>query len=454
MDNSTKFFRAAVLTSAFAAGATLTHLYHLHRTAAHGDDNDPQQSAHSSAPSDGSALPLLLRQQQQHHQQQSSAATAVSSTTTPCDNGRGPGSATATGGGGPTSGGTIGEQPSTGANGMAANGLGTSELEPDTVLAGVELGGTSCRAAVAHARDPTKMIAVHEVPTTPDANETLSKLVTFLRQHMPFCAIGVASFGPVDLDKKSTTYGYITTTPKPGWQHVNVLSYFSPLGVPLGFDTDVNAPALAELRYGGFVDRAPAATVSITDDSSSISKSNSSMNSCAYVTVGTGIGVGLVVDGKPVHGLVHPEGGHIMPLKRASDTYKGWSNIHRDSVESMASARACAERAGVMDPKLLATKVGDDDPVWDDVAYYLAQLCVTVCYVASPHVIVLSGGVMKRAVLFDKIRKQFETLNEGYIAADKILNRLDEYIVPSKYGNDIGIIGAIELARRAALNMD
>lgn len=452
MDSNKYVFKAAALTSAFAAGAALSHLYHLRRTAAPADDEDPQR-AHSS-PSDESALPLLLHQEQ-HHQQQSSAATAVSSTTTLCGNGRGPGSATATGGGGPGTG-AVGE-PSTGVNGLAANGLGAvttlggGELEPDALLAGVELGGTSCRAAVAYARDPTKMIAVHEVPTTPDANATLSDLVTFLRQHVPFRAVGVASFGPVDLDKKSATYGYITTTPKPGWQNVNVLSYFSPLGAPLGFDTDVNAPALAELRYGGFVDRAPAASASAGEDSSSRS---SSMNSCAYVTVGTGIGVGLVVDGKPVHGLVHPEGGHIMPLKRASDTYKGWSNIHRDSVESMASARACAERAGVMDPKLLATQVGDDDPVWDDVAYYLAQLCVTVCYVASPHVIVLSGGVMKRSVLFDKIRKQFETLNEGYIAVNKILNRLDEYIVPSKYGNDIGIIGAIELARTAALNMD
>lgn len=453
MDSNKYVFKAAALTSAFAAGAALSHLYHLRRTttaAAHGDGNDSQHTR-SSAPSDESALPLLLHQQQQ----QSSVATAVSSTTTPCGNGQGPGSATATGGGGS---GVVGE-PSPG---LAANGLGAAamttpgacELEPDTLLAGVELGGTSCRAAVAYARDPTKMIAIHEVPTTPDANATLSELVTFLRQHVPFRAVGVASFGPVDLDKKSATYGYITTTPKPGWQNVNVLSYFSPLGAPLGFDTDVNAPALAELRYGGFVDIATPSATASEEDSSNSSSSSTSMNSCAYVTVGTGIGVGLVVDGKPVHGLVHPEGGHIMPLKRTSDTYKGWSNIHRDSVESMASARACAERAGVNDPKLLATQVGDDDPVWDDVAYYLAQLCVTVCYVASPHVIVLSGGVMKRAVLFDKIRKQFEMLNEGYIAANKILNRIDEYIVPSKYGNDIGIIGAIELARRAALNMD
>lgn len=301
-------------------------------------------------------------------------------------------------------------------------------ISATALLAAVELGGSSCRAAASYADDPTTIVDSIETPTT-DPHATIGEIVRFLRRLEPFQSLGVASFGPIDLDKTSSTYGYITTTPKPGWQNFNLLAAFSEFNVPLGFDTDVNAPALAELRYGG----------------------HKRADSCAYITVGTGIGVGLVVNGQPIHGLVHPEGGHIMALRKEGDNYPGWSHIHRLSVESMASARACAERTGVAMDDLAA--VPDDHPGWDDVAYYLAQLCITITFIASPHVIVLSGGVMKRNVLFDKIRGFFATLNEGYIAADKTTTDLESYIVPSAYGNQIGIIGAIELARRAASNL-
>lgn len=302
-------------------------------------------------------------------------------------------------------------------------------LEPTALLAAVELGGTSCRAAVAYASDPKTLVDVHEVDTT-DPKTTLSSIVEFLGEHAPFVSLGVASFGPVDLCKTSPTYGYITTTPKPGWQNCNLLSYFQHFRVPIGFDTDVNAPALAELRYGG----------------------HEMGDSCAYITVGTGIGVGVVVHGQPIHGLVHPEGGHIMVLRPDHDKFAGWSDIHKLSVESMASARACAGRANCPPQQLAQLK--DDNPIWDDVAYYLAQLCLTLCYVTSPHFIVMSGGVMKREMLFEKIRTKFVELNEGYISSERLLQNIDQYIVPSKYGNDIGIIGAIELARRAAIHAD
>lgn len=300
-------------------------------------------------------------------------------------------------------------------------------LDPPVLLAAVELGGTSCRAAVAYSNDPATLVEETEVKTA-DPKSTLSHLVEFLGKHAPFAALGVASFGPIDMDPVSETYGYITTTPKLGWKNVNVLGHFQHFRVPIGFDTDVNAPALAELKYGGHVG-----------------------DSCAYITVGTGIGVGLVVGDRPIHGLVHPEGGHVMVRRRENDEYKGWADIHPGSVESMASARACAERAGV-EPTDLAN-LEDDNPVWDEISYYLAQLCITVCYIASPHVIVMSGGVMKRKILFDKIRSTFKKLNEGYIAADRVIHHLDDYIVPSKYGNNIGIIGAVELARRAAVGL-
>lgn len=315
--------------------------------------------------------------------------------------------------------------------GEAEGGSSVREVivPPTALLAAVELGGTSCRAAVAYADAPTVIVDSLEVPTI-DPHATTGGIVRFLRGHVPFAALGIASFGPVDLDKTSPTYGFVTTTPKPGWQNFDLLGAFAEFQVPVGFDTDVNAPALAELRYGGHED---------------------GIDSCAYITVGTGIGIGLVVHGKPVHGLAHPEGGHIMVLRKEDDTYPGWCHIHKLSVESMASATACAERTGV-DPSDLVS-VPDNHPAWDDVAYYLAQACISITYIASPQVIVLSGGVMKRTILFEKIRKHFDVLNEGYIGVDKLMKHLDKFIVPSAYGNEIGLIGAIELARRAAAGL-
>lgn len=136
-----------------------------------------------------------------------------------------------------------------------------------------------------------------------------------------------------------------------------------------------------------------------------------------------------------------------MPLRHPDDTYSGWTSLHPASIESMASAQACAERCGVTMAEL--PDVSDDNPEWDIVAYYLAQLCLTITLAVSPHFIVLSGGVMKRTSLFSKIRSHFTQLNDGYIAVPKIQDALDEYIIPSAYGNDAGILGACEIGRQA-----
>jgi fructokinase len=169
------------------------------------------------------------------------------------------------------------------------------------------------------------------------------------------------------------------------------------------------------------------------------------VTSCAYITVGTGIGVGLVINGAPVHGLMHPEGGHVMPARHPQDTYQGFTKLHPASVESMAAAKACAERCAV-DPQDLPA-VSDSHPAWDFVAYYIAQLCVSIMFMVSPHVIVLSGGIMQRHSLFPRIRKHFATLNDGYVNVPRIFSELDQYIVPSSFGDNCGIIGALELAR-------
>ncbi|CAN8063066.1 unnamed protein product [Agarophyton chilense] len=300
-------------------------------------------------------------------------------------------------------------------------------LPPNSLLAAVELGGTTCRAAMAFSDEPTKLVDSTEVRTT-DPHTTLSHIVRFLRTHAPFVSLGIASFGPLDLDHSSPTYGYVTSTNKPGWRYTNVMSFFKEFNVAIGFDTDVNAPAMAEVLYG-----------------------NHTGDSCAYITVGTGIGVGMVVHGNPVHGLVHPEAGHVMPLRKEGDQYGGWLSDHPFSVESMASAKACADRAGVEANNLAS--VSDEHGAWDDVAYYLAQLCHSICMIASPHVIVLSGGVMKRSLLFDKIRQHFVQINNEYLSIDRLTKDIDKYIMPSKFGNDMGIIGAVELARRAAVGI-
>lgn len=171
------------------------------------------------------------------------------------------------------------------------------------------------------------------------------------------------------------------------------------------------------------------------------------MSSCAYITVGTGIGVGLVVNGAPIHGLLHPEGGHLMPTVHPDDTYVcEWTELHPTSIESMAAAQACADRCGV--PTSDLASVRDDHPEWSFVAYYIAQLALSITFLVSPHFIVISGGVMKRRSLFPKIRSHFKDLNDGYIDRPEISQALDSYIVPSSFGNDAGIIGACELGRQ------
>lgn len=150
-----------------------------------------------------------------------------------------------------------------------------------------------------------------------------------------------------------------------------------------------------------------------------------------------------------MHGLVHPEGGHVLVRGREGDHA---AERGRPCVEDVACAGAIAERVGLA-PNRLHT-VPDSHPVWDDVAHYLAQLCLTITYMVSPHVIVLSGGVLTRQSLFPRIRKHFATFNAGYIAHPRVTQELDKYIVPSRFGNSVGIIGALELARRAALRTD
>ena len=243
-------------------------------------------------------------------------------------------------------------------------------------------------------------------------------------------AIGIASFGPIDAKVGSATYGFITSTPKPGWRNTDVLKLiglkdeFS--GKPFMFDTDVNAPALAEYR---------------------LHKRPGSL-SCAYITVGTGIGVGLVCNGQTVHGLVHPEGGHIQVARMPEDGFTGTCPFHGCCIEGMCSTGALASRAGCEAEAL--PDLPEDHPVWDACAYYLAQLCSTLVLINSPERIAIGGGVMNRTSLYPKIRTKTALLLNEYIQNESITTQqIDEYICPSFWGSQAGIVGASFLASEA-----
>jgi len=307
-------------------------------------------------------------------------------------------------------------------------------------IAGVELGGTTCLAAIAELNHPTKIIESFETETT-TPQETLPRLSRFLKEKLAslniacFSAIGIASFGPVDLCKGSKTYGHITTTPKEAWRNAaDVVGFFrSEFGdsTPIGFDTDVNAPAMAETaQIAGEYDPAHPPTV-------------------AYITVGTGIGVGIVVDGAPIHGLLHPEGGHMMIPPMPGDNYPGGCAFnHGYCVEGMVHSKAIAARAGVRQTELHT--LPDDHDVWEKAGYYLGTLCLNITYLLSPHVIVIGGGIMKRKILYNIVRRWFKDLLKGYLDVEKFKTEegLAGYIRESVFGDSAGIIGALELARK------
>ena len=288
----------------------------------------------------------------------------------------------------------------------------------------IELGGTKCVAAVGDADG--HIVAETRVPTTGVA-ATLGALVSFFEvQHGavgPIEAVGIGSFGPLDLDPASPRHGWITTTPKPGWADTNVAGWFrDALGVPVAIDTDVNAAALGEWRHGA----ARGADVVV------------------YITVGTGIGGGVLVHGQPLHGLVHPEIGHLrIPHDRAADPFDGVCPYHGDCLEGLASGPAMAARWGRSAETLPA-----DHPAWALEARYLAQALQNVVCTLSPRRVVLGGGVMDQPALLPLVRDDLGRLLNGYVQAPAILHAMDQYLVAPGLGARAGVVGALELAAR------
>jgi fructokinase len=291
------------------------------------------------------------------------------------------------------------------------------------LLGGVELGGTKCVCLIGTGPDDIR--SKISIPTGGDANATLSRIEAILQDwrtaHGPIAALGIASFGPVNLNRTSAGYGFITSTAKRGWRNVDVARRLAKLfPVPVGFDTDVNGAALAEGRWG--------AAKHLAD--------------FAYVTVGTGVGVGLVVDGRPAYGFSHSELGHIRIVRKAGDLWHGACEFHGDCVEGLASGAAIAARAG-----LPAGQIPQDSPVWELVAHALAQLLHTIVLATAPRRILMGGGVVEgRPELLGSVRRQLlESLN-GYLKLDELTGGIEAYAVPPGLGSLAGPLGALALA--------
>jgi fructokinase len=291
---------------------------------------------------------------------------------------------------------------------------------PPQLYGGVETGGTWCVCALG--TGPEDLWRREKFPTT-SPEETLDRIVTFFDAHPSAAAVGVGSFGPVDLDPASATWGYVTTTPKPDWQQTPVAPLLRDrLGVPVAFDTDVTAAAVGEHRWGAGRD----------------------LRSLCYLTVGTGIGAGLVIEGRPLHGLVHPEVGHLRIPHDQRDPFPGVCPVHGDCWEGLASGTALAERWEAAPEDL-----PDDHPAWALEADYLALGLLSIVAVASPHRVIVGGGVMERGAMIGAVRSRLRDLIDGYLATPLLGERTDDYLVPPALGDHAGVLGALALATTA-----
>src|SRR5579884_1877522 len=288
-----------------------------------------------------------------------------------------------------------------------------------SVFGGVEGGGTKFVCLLG--TGPEQIIDETRFPTTtPD--ETLGRVIEFFqraREGVTLAAVGVAAFGPIDLDRSSPTYGYVTTTPKPHWAHADVVGVLrQALGVPVGWDTDVNGAALGERRWGAGADADPL----------------------VYITVGTGIGGGALVHGQPLHGLMHPEMGHLPMPVFDGDTFPGVCPYHGRCLEGVACGPALQARTGRP-----AQELAPDDPVWDLEAKYLASGLLSITQVLSPRRIIVGGGVASQTHLFELMRRHLVRLNNGYIARPALGDEVGSYVVPPGLGGRAGVMGALDL---------
>jgi fructokinase len=287
-------------------------------------------------------------------------------------------------------------------------------------VGGLEAGGTKFVCAVGSGAADVR--AETTIPTT-DPATTLTRVMDFFRAHGPIAALGVGAFGPLDLDRKSPTFGFITNTPKRGWANTNVAGAFASLGVPVAIDTDVNAAALGEHRWGAA----------------------RGIASFVYLTIGTGIGGGAFVNGALVHGLVHPEMGHIPIPRAAGDTFPGICPFHRDCFEGLASGPAMAARWNAPAESLPA-----HHPAWDLEADYLALGLAAIVAVLSPERIIVGGGVARAEHLLPRVRTKLNATLGGYVRSAALDDAVRPYVTAPELGERAGVLGALALALTAS----
>lgn len=288
-----------------------------------------------------------------------------------------------------------------------------------TRIGAIEGGGTKFVVGVGTVDGQIEVM--ESFPTT-TPEETMGKTVEFFRDK-GVSAIGFGSFGPVDLNTQSPTYGHIAKTPKPHWSDYDVVGHLKQhFDIPIGFDTDVNAAALGEATYGAA----------------------KGLNSCLYITIGTGIGAGAVVEGKLVHGLTHPEMGHINVRRHPEDTYAGKCPYHGDCLEGLAAGPAIEARWGVK-----AYELQEDHKAWEFQAYYIAQALMNYILIISPEKIILGGGVSKQRHLLPRIQEELRKQLNGYVHHPAILEHTDAYIVTPGLEDRAGITGSLALGVKA-----
>lgn len=279
----------------------------------------------------------------------------------------------------------------------------------------LEAGGT--KMVVAIGDENGRILEQKSIPTTTPA-ETMPLIEEYFKDK-DIKALGVACFGPINLNRDSSTYGYITSTPKTAWKDYNIVGELKDkLGIPIGFDTDVNGSLLGEITWG----------------------CAKGMTDAIYLTIGTGIGGGVMTNGKLLHGMLHPELGHIRLGKLPADKGECICPYHEDCFEGLASGPSIEKRWGKK-----AVELAENNEVWELEADYIGMALSNFCMTLSPSKIILGGGVMHQKQLFPLIRAAFAKYNAGYIKTE-ILQDLDNYIVPASLNDDQGIMGAIKLA--------
>lgn len=291
---------------------------------------------------------------------------------------------------------------------------------------GIEGGGT--KFICAYGSGPENLKGRTVIRTESPAT-TMKSLIEYIREvnaHTPIAGIGASIFGPLDLNRSSPTYGYVTSTPKKEWRNFNFLGEFKQaFSCPVGFDTDVNAAAISEYRWGA-------------------AKNLSDM---LYLTVGTGIGGGAIVNHQLVHGAMHPEMGHIFIAQDKNDPFSGVCGFHGNCLEGLASGPSLKERWQVKS----ALDLPEDHPGWELEAGYLGMALANYSLILSPKKIVIGGGVMRQDHLLPKIHRRFIQHLNGYLQNPTIINDVKNYIVKPGLEENAGVLGAIAIAELACL---